>query len=120
MEYTYANKNIIHEKEAIVPGQTKIHDYINQVRQNQVAALRAAQKDNLDAYELEKHKYAIDRTAMNAEKLEELKANLFANKFAFLLEINQFDGNKTNKCLYKMYTIVLDFYLSESDLSILK
>ena len=89
----------------ITPGSTKVHDYLNQVRSKAIEEIKKAKDENLERYEINKEKYKYDRNNLTVETFQEMKNELFKEKFCFLLKVN----NNSNKS--KLYTIVTDFYL---------
>lgn len=118
-EYKYDMVECEMRMEEVEAGVTTVNDYMNRVRANALNELVKAQKENLEAYETNKLAYKINPSEINSHKLEELRKQLFADKFCFLLEIKKLD-NRENKCIYQLYTIITDFYLNQADLNLLK
>ena len=58
---------------------------------------------------MNKDKYKYDRNNLTDENLEDMKRELFKEKFCFLIKVDK-DINKRN--LFKLHTIVTDFYLN--------
>ena len=93
----------------VTQGSTKIHEYLNLVRSKAIEEINKAKEENLQRYEINKERNKIDRTE---EKVEEMKKELFEKKFCFLLRID-YIFNERNNNLFKLYTIVTDFYLDQ-------
>ena len=82
---------------------TKVVDYLKQVRMRTVEELKKEMENCLEYYE------------SNTEKnLEEL----FANKHCFQLAYKPIDSNFS--WFFDLYTVITDFYLTESDMIELK
>ena len=95
----------------LTPGRTKIHDYLNKVRSKSIEEIKKVREENLQRYDLNKKKLKYDR---NDLKLEDLRRELFKEKFCFVLKIyNRY--NKPIEILFEMFTIVTDFYLEYND-----
>ena len=99
----------------IKPGTTRIKDYLELVRSKAIDELKKAEQHNLDNYKLNKELYKYDLKTLTDEKVEEMRQNLFKDKFAFVVKIDESD-----KSLLKFHTILTDFYLDEKDIEILK
>lgn len=109
------------EKLSSPPETTKTRDYLNSIRSEAIQELRGAQEANIDEFEKNKSEYTLDPNQMNATQIDELRGKLFGNKFCFLLKIDKLIGfnRLENKSLFKLYVIVLDFYLNQFDLELL-
>ena len=112
----------IYTEEQIEKSKGKCQqDYLNEVRQKAIDSIRNVQEENLQFYNANKKKFKIDKSNLNEEnKLEELKSQLFANRFCFLLEFELYSTYKNKKPLFKLQTVITDFYLSESDIYYMK
>lgn len=117
-EYKYAD-DISVDTGRVEPGVTRAKEYLDLVRTKAIGEINKAREHNLNTYELRKDAYKINRDEMTDERLRELKSRIFAEKFCFLLMIDTFEGNP-NQCLYKLYTVITDFYLNRSDLNLLR
>ena len=96
-----------------IPGSTKLHDYVNQIRSKSIEEIKIVREENLQYYEINKDKFKSNRKDLSAAKVEEMKRELFKDKFCFLLRIdNIFDV----KIPIKYITIITDFYLDHLDL----
>ena len=95
----------------VTQGSTKIHEYLNLVRSKAIEEINKAKEENLQRYEINKLRNKIDGTE---EKLEEMRRELFEKKFCFLLRIDyDYIFNEENNNLFKLHTIVTDFYLDQ-------
>ena len=94
----------------VKPGSTKIIDYLNLVRSKAIEEINKAKDENLERYVNNKDKYDLNDSTV--EKVQEMKRELFKEKFCFLIKLNN-NSNDTN--LIKFYTIVTDFYLDHFD-----
>lgn len=120
-EYSY-NIQLNYEKDSI----TK--DYLNDVRLKAINALKLSQDENLKYYNSNKSIIKTSQTQMNEKEINQLKSKLFANKFCFLLDINEYKVYKTksskkyttNQSIFKLYTIITDFYLNEKNIEEIK
>lgn len=105
------------------PGRTKIVDYLNSIRDEMIDALQKAQTYNFECMRLNKNAYKIDET----DEEEEIKSKIFANKFCFLLKIdeviilaNNFPKIAQNMSIFKYYLFVVDFYMNREDFQTLR
>jgi hypothetical protein len=97
---------------------TKIIDYLNQIRQRTIGELRKAQKDSIEY--LKSKSCDLDQIR-ESKDVEEMKSRLFANKFYFQVLFNPRYNRKNQKpWVFNSYIIVVDFYLSPSDLEFLE
>lgn len=102
----------------------QLESYLNEVRRKSIDAIRKVQAENLDFYNANKEKFKVDRQNLTYEKLKELESSLFANRFCFLLNIEKidkrsesiFDKNIRDNSLFKLHTVITDFYLRPSDI----
>ena len=91
-----------------IPGSTKLHDYVNQIRLKSIEEIKIVREENLQQYENNKDKFKCNRNDLSPAKVEEMRRELFKEKFCFLLRIdNIFDV----KIPIKYITIITDFYL---------
>ena len=94
------------------PESTKVVDYLNQVRMRTIEELKKAQEETLEYYKLNS-----DRFTTFKEMSEELKSQLFAEKFYFQIRSST---KNCKPCIFNVFTFVTDFYMSQSDIDILK
>ena len=94
------------------------------MRQNAIDEIRKAQDENLEYYKANKEKFKVDRENLTEEKSEELKSQLFANRFCFLVTkkpakycFNK-DGVKDSQYvpIFNLHTVITDLYLSKSEI----
>ena len=64
---------------------SQVEDYMNKMRQKAIDEIKKVQEENLKHYKANKEKFKVDRENLNEEKLEELKSQLFANRYCFLV-----------------------------------
>ena len=104
------------ESESVIEWSesTKVIDYLNQVRQRTIDELKKAQEDSLE-YLKSKSCY-LDQIKQSKD-VEEMKSRLFADKFYFQVFYKPI---YQESWVFSLFTIVVDFYLSPSDISILE
>ena len=95
---------------------TKVIDYLNQIRMRAIEELRKAQEETLEYYKHNPSRFNYLKEINDENKLEELKSQLFAEKFYFQVRITRID----NPWIFNLFTIVTDFYMSQSYIDILK
>ena len=80
-----------------------------------VEELRKAQEDSLEYYKLNWSHFKSQQT--NNKSIDELKSELFLEKFYFQVNFTQ-----TTKPLwyFNLFTFVTDFYISQSDINSLE
>ena len=89
---------------------TKVVDYLNQTRMRTIDELRKAQEDTLKHYKLNK--------TSNNQLTDELKSQkLSPDKFYFQV---LFKPSNEAKWIFNLFTFVTDFYISQSDITILE
>ena len=85
--------NTIYKTVDLWSEETKVVDYLNQVRMRTIEELRKAQKEALDCY----------------------KAQLLPEKFYFQVRYTQ---SEPEEWIFKLFTFVTDFYMSPYDISL--
>jgi hypothetical protein len=95
----------------VTPEVTRTRDYLELVRAKTIEEIKKAQEENLQSYELNKELYKYDRETLTDEKIEEMRRNLFKDKFCFRMN---FDDHN----LLRQRTIISDFYLDEKDIDL--
>ena len=105
--------NLDKELVNMIPGSTKMRDYLNLVRTKAIEEIKKAKEKNLDRYEIEKEKY--NRDDMTSEKVEEMRRDIFKEDFCFLLKTDNIFGEQYS-IPYKFVTIRTDFYVDTFDL----
>lgn len=93
---------------------TQVVDYLNEVRQKAVDEINRLKNETFDFNNANKEKFSATN----------FKSQLFAKKYCFLVNIERIrSGNNfvnRNSSLFKLYTLITDFYLSESDIEYLQ
>ena len=94
---------------------------MNKVRQKAIDEIRIVQDENLKYHKANKELFKMERENLTEEKLEELKSQVFATKFCFLLKrvpLNMLkDGSKDRYGpLFNLHTVITDFYLRQCDI----
>ena len=93
-----------------IPGQTKVIDYINDVRMRIIDLLKKEQEDLLRYFDANRSLFKYDRNEMSEGQLEELKIQLFANRFHFFVKV-YLQTPVFNKIL-----IISDIYFNKSEM----
>jgi hypothetical protein len=61
---------------------------MNLIRSIAIEEINKAKDENLERYEINKEKFKYDRNNLTVETFQEMKRELFKEKFCFLLKIN--------------------------------
>ena len=93
---------------------TKVVDYLNHIRMRTIADLRKVQEESLENSSRFNHLRVEIKDEANKE---ELKSQLFADRFYFQIELK---STKNILWILKLYTIITDFYMSPSDINLLE
>lgn len=108
--YIEVNNGIIDHSEL------KMNDYLNWIRAEALKELKIAEEENLSALKsINLSQFKLDGRNNNywdEDRIESLRRQLFSYKFCFLAKIDQ------AKLLFKVCTIVLDFYLDKSEVDL--
>ena len=96
---------------------TKVIEYLNQVRQRTIEQLRKAQEDSLEYL---KSKSCDINQLKNSKDIEEMKSRLFADKFYFQVLYKPHNEAYQDLWIFNLYTFVVDFYLSPSEIKFLE
>lgn len=115
------------------PNKIKMCDYLNSIRDEMIVQIRRVEAENLEHYEAIKSSLVkVDQDAsgkLYQKQVECLKKKLFEKKFCYLLELDKIwseseqPGNKKlvlNNWPFKLCLVVLDFYLTPQQQSLLK
>ena len=94
---------------------SKVVDYLKQIRLKTIEELKKAQEETLESYNLNSERFKSERT--NGKNVEEMKSELFAEKFYF--QVN-FDQTDITLWPFNVFTFVTDFYMSQSDIGSLE
>jgi hypothetical protein len=113
--------NIDNQVKDVVPGSTKVHDYLNRVRSKAIEEIGKVRDENLSRYELNKERFKKygNRDELTEEKIEEMQRELFEESFCFLLSIDRVKNSRSN-CLFELHTIVTDCYFDSNDQEIIR
>ena len=100
--------------------------YLNKMRLFLVDEIRKVENKVLESYRVSKDQYKFD----NESTIEEIKTELFKDKFCFLLKTeSEFakkrfsfkrDKKQDKKPLFNMCFIITDFYLNQDQLNVIK
>ena len=100
---------------------TNVHDYLNQVRTRTIKELRKAQEDTLEYYKENLDQFKVHNQLLSTSEIDEMKSRLFGDKFYFQVLIKPFhDGKYHESWAFSLFTLVTDFYMSPSDISLLQ
>lgn len=110
----YNEDNETYETVDFWSESTIVVDYLNQIRMRTIDQLRKVQEESLENSSRFNHLRVEIKDETNKE---ELKSQLFAHKFYFQIELT---STKTISWIFKLYTIITDFYLSQSDINLLQ
>ena len=91
------------------PESMKVVDYLKQIRMRTIEELRNAQEETLEYYKLNSERFKSEQT--KEKNIEELKSELFAEKFYFQVNFKQ---PYYKLWPFNVFTFVSDFYLSQS------
>jgi hypothetical protein len=97
------------------PKSTSVVDYLKQIRMKTIDELRKAQEEALDYYKINSERFKSLLT--NEKNIDELRSELFAEKFYFQIQLNQ---SKSRLCPVSVFTFVTDFYLPPSYIDLLE
>ena len=95
---------------------TKVVDYLSQVRMRTIEELRIAQKDTLEYYQRNSSKFQ-EQLKDETTNIDELKSQLFAEKFYFQV---LYKPSYWDKWIFNLFTICVDFYMSPDDIDLLE
>ena len=93
---------------------TKVVDYLNRIRTTTIEELRKAHEETLEYYKLNSSQF---KSLEDGNKIDELNSKLFGEKFYFQIKIKK--ENK-NCWIFNLFTFLIDFYISQSDIDILE
>ena len=98
--------------------ETKVIDYLKQVRMKTIEELRKAQEDTLECYKLNSLRFKSEQS--NVKNIDELKSELFCEKFYFQIYLGLTQPMNTQRWAFNVFTFVTDFYMSPSDIDSLE
>ena len=114
IDLEYFDSNESSEKTIKWSEETTVIDYLNQVRQKTIDELKKAQEDSLGYLKL----CDLDELRKDSKNSEEMKSRLFAEKFYFQV-LYKHRQNQIS-WVFNLYTLVVDFYLSQSEINYLE
>lgn len=94
--------------------ETKVSDYLNQVRMKTIEILRKGQNESLE--NLKSKSFNSDKLK-EAKNINEFKSHLFSDKFYFQVI---YKSSQRKKWVFNLFTFVTDFYISSSDIDLLE
>ena len=94
---------------------TKVTDYLTQIRKRTIEELRKAQEDSLEYYKLNSSRFKSE--VISEKNIDELKSELFAEKFYFQIH---FEQSEKKLWAFNLFTFVTDFYMSSSEIKSLE
>ena len=109
----FREKNIKYETVDEWPESIKIVDYLNRIRMRTIEELRKAQEETLDYYKQNSSQFKLN-------SIDEIRRELFKDKFHFQVIYKPEDSEYTNLWVFKLFTFVTDFYLSSTDINFLE
>ena len=104
-EYEYEVKKNLE----VIPGSTKVHEYLNMVRENAIAVIRKSEQDSFRKYNENRDKFKMIKGNINEEQIEMLKKNFSATIFASSLESIIY---RTIKMLFQIVKLFLASHYS--------
>jgi hypothetical protein len=111
-EYFDSDSSKINNEEII--KSTKVSDYLNLVRKRTINQLRKVQEESLEQLKTNSNQLNDSKDS------EELKSRLFAEKYYFQVLYKPREKKYRNIWVFNLYTFVVDFYLSQSDINFLQ
>ena len=96
----------------LLSESTKVVDYLKKVRMRTIEELKKSQEDKMEYYKINSSQFKSDET-----NIELLKSQLFADKFYFQVYFTQLNQEFLP---FNLFTFVIDFYMSPSDINILE
>ena len=88
------------------PESMKVVDYLKQIRMKTIEELKKAQEETLEYYKLNSDRFKSE--LIKEKNIEELKSELFAEKFYFQVNLKQ---SKKRLWPFNVFTFVTDFYI---------
>ena len=112
---TIYNKLKQHQTISLWSESTKVIDYLKQIRMSSIEEFRKAQEDTLEYYKLNSSRFKSQLN--NHKNIEDLKSELYAEKFYFQVYFTQVT---IKLCAFNLFTFVTDFYMSPLDIDLLE
>ena len=103
--------------------ETKVVDYLNQVRMKTIEELRRGQEESLEYFK--NNGSQIDLKSCQIEEEDDLikehiKSKLFDKKFYFQVNLKPSEQKGIKAWIFQLFTFVADFYMSPSDIDLLE
>ena len=92
---------------------TKVTDYLKQIRMISLEEFRKAQEDALDNYKSNSSRF---KSLLNDKNIQDL-SELYPEKMYFQVYFTQ---PNIKVCAFHLFTFVIDFYMSPSDIDLLE
>ena len=115
-KYRYPKEKAKHEPP---PISSNVRKFLNKMRDELIGEIKKAQEEAIKNYEKIKSELKVNKTASEEEFDRSVATRLFENKSMFLL-IDHDSDCKNQSSPFKMYLIVLDFYLNKHERQLLK
>lgn len=90
---------------------TNVVDYLKKIRENTINHLKQALEDSIK--NLGSINLIVNNNLYIDERLDDLRRQLFKDKFYFQIHFK-------SKWIFNVFTIVTDFYFSQSDIELLE
>ena len=115
-EYKYPKEKAKHEPSEL---STNVHKFLNNIREEMIRELKKGQEEALKYYEKIKSEVKVDKLASEEEMDRKINAKLFENQI-MLLVLDKNSKSTNGNSPFKLYLIVLDFYLNRHERHLLK
>lgn len=102
----------------VTPESTKVRDYLNLVRSKSIEEINKVKEENLSRYDLNKDKYKYNRNELTTEIVEDMKRELFKDRYCFQLRIDRLFFTSVGSLPFQILTIVTDFYIDPDKISL--
>ena len=99
------------------PESTNVIDYLNQIRKRTIDELTKAQEEKIEYL---KHNLSFFKSNENELTDDELRRELFKEKFYFQVLYKPVDPKYPVSWIFHLYTFVTDFYMSPTDINLLE
>lgn len=115
-KYKYSKEKAKHEPP---PLSSNVRKFLNNMRDELIGELKKGQEEAIKNYDKIKSELKVNKQANEEEFDRSIASRLFENKFMFLLIDNDSEC-KNQSSPFKMYLIVMDFYLNKHERKLLK
>ena len=110
---SWSEKFIKYETVDEWPESIKVVDYLNRIRMRTIEELRKAQNETLNYYKQNSSQFKLN-------SMDEIRSELFKDKFHFQVNYKPQDTEFTNLWFFKLFTFFTDFYISSTDINLLE